>query len=96
MTTNAVFEKKLIPAQIEEMRIALRGRHGMTKKLVARCEDADIASRAVVFEAIKAESYDGENGLHRLVTHEAVKMLNEIGVFFKWQNAEPELSSIEA
>lgn len=84
-----VTEVFLTTDQIQDLRFQIRGRRIM-EKLVEICEAKNICSRSTTFAAVTAESYDGENALHRLVTNEAVKMLKQdYGVTFPWAELQP-------
>lgn len=74
--------------QIKELRFFIKG-HGAMQRLVKRCNEKNICSRRTTFDAVTAETYDGENALHRLAVNEAVKMLkDEHNVHFPWAEIE--------
>lgn len=84
-----VTEVFLTGDQIQDLRVQIRGR-GIMEKLVERCKEKSICSRSTTFAAVTANTYDGENALHRLVTNEAVKMLKEqYNVTFPWAELQP-------
>lgn len=76
--------------QIKELRFFIKG-HGAMQRLVKRCDEKNICSRRTTFDAVTADTYDGENPLHRLAVNEAVKLLKEeYEVTFPWAEIQPE------
>lgn len=86
----------LSTAQITELRIQVYGRKLMNK-LVEVCDEKNISSRATTYNAMNPEKYDGESPIHRLVTNEAVILLQEYNVNLPWAEiTETEPSPLEA
>lgn len=84
-----VSEIPLTGQQIDDLRIALRGRKAM-EMLVARCYEKQICSRATTFKALNPVHYDSSSAIHRLAVNEAVTFLrDQFNVTFPWAELEP-------
>lgn len=82
-------EITLTEDQIKSLRFYLKG-HGAMQQLVRLCDEKNICSRGVTYDAVRYSTYDGENPLHRLVVNEALNLLKEkYSVTFQWAEIQP-------
>lgn len=86
---SMISEIPLTGQQIDDLRIALRGRKAM-EMLATRCYEKRICSRATTFKALNPVRYDSNSAIHRLAVNEAVIFLREeFKVTFPWAELEP-------
>lgn len=73
----------MTPSHIRTIRIELLAAKSVAL-FVASCSQRRIASQRTAYQAITADTFKPENGLHRLVVRHAILFLQERGRLVEW------------